>query len=88
MVANPVPEEKAARRAGTEEVGSPALVAAPETAGAYVEAILPLIMVSRTAEPKAPPRALAENASPVAVERYAWGDVNWTRATRRVRGPL
>jgi hypothetical protein len=44
--------------------------------------------VSRTAEPKAPPRALAENASPVAVERYAWGDVNWTRATRRVRGPL
>jgi hypothetical protein len=24
----------------------------------------------------------------VAVERYAWGDVNWTRATRRVRGPL
>ena len=47
-----------------------------------------LMMESRTADPKAPPMALAENASPVAVERYAWGDVNCTRATRRVSGPL
>lgn len=45
------------------------------------------MMVSRTADPNAPPSALAENARPVAVERYACGAVNWTRATSKVRGP-
>lgn len=28
-----------------------------------------------------------EKARPVAVERKVWGAVNWTRATRRVKGP-
>lgn len=46
-----------------------------------------MMMASRTAEPKAPPMARAEKARPVAVERKAWGAVNWTAATRRVRGP-
>ena len=52
-----------------------------------MEASLPFIIASRTAEPKAPPIARAEKANPVAVERKACGAVNWTRATRRVRGP-
>ena len=38
----------------------------------------------RTAEPKAPPIARAEKARPVAVERKAWGAVNWTTATSSV----
>ena len=54
----------------------------------YVDASLPLIIVSRTADPKAPPIARAEKARPVAVDRYACGAVNWTSATIRVRGPL
>ena len=45
------------------------------------------MMALRTAEPKAPPIARAEKASPVAVERKACGEVNCTRATRSVRGP-
>ena len=45
------------------------------------------MMASRTAEPKAPPIARAEKARPVAVERKVCGEVNCTRATRRVRGP-
>lgn len=85
---NPVPVEKAVRSAGTEEAGSPASTAAEVIPGAYVEASLPLIMVSRTADPKAPPIARAEKARPVAVERYACGAVNCTRATISVRGPL
>ena len=40
-----------------------------------------------TAVPKAPPIARAEKARPVAVERNAWGAVNWTHATSSVRGP-
>ena len=84
----PVPAEKACRSAGTEELGSPAAVAASATPEAYVEASLPLMMVSSTAEPKAPPIARAEKASPVAVERYACGAVNWTSATMSVKGPL
>lgn len=34
MSEKPVPDAKAASKAGTEELGSPALVAAPDTAGA------------------------------------------------------
>jgi len=40
-----------------------------------------------TAVPKAPPMARAEKARPVAVERKAWGAVNWMHATRSVSGP-
>jgi hypothetical protein len=40
-----------------------------------------------TAVPNAPPIARAEKARPVAVERKAWGAVNWTHATSRVSGP-
>ena len=40
-----------------------------------------------TAVPKAPPIALAEKARPVAVERKAWGAVNWMHATSSVSGP-
>lgn len=40
-----------------------------------------------TAEPKAPPIARAEKPSPVAVDKNAWGAVNWTSATIRVKGP-
>jgi hypothetical protein len=34
MSENPVPDAKAASRAGTEELGSPAMIAARDTAGA------------------------------------------------------
>jgi hypothetical protein len=44
-------------------------------------------MASSTAEPKAPPMARAEKASPVAVERKACGAVYWIAAGRRVSGP-
>ncbi|RYP46261.1 hypothetical protein DL769_011406 [Monosporascus sp. CRB-8-3] len=40
-----------------------------------------------TADPKAPPTARAENARPVAVDRYACGAVNCAHATSSVRGP-
>jgi hypothetical protein len=40
-----------------------------------------------TAVPKAPPIARAEKARPVAVERNAWGAVNWMQATSKVSGP-
>lgn len=62
-------------------------MATRETVLAYERVILPLMIVLRTAEPNAPPSARAENATPVAVERKAWGDVNCTRAGKRVRGP-
>ena len=55
--------------------------------GTYVEAILPLMMAESTAEPNAPPIARAENARPVAVDRYAWGAVNCMSATRSESGP-
>jgi hypothetical protein len=55
--------------------------------GAYVEANLPLMIAESTAEPNAPPIARAENARPVAVDRYAWGAVNCMSATRRESGP-
>lgn len=87
LIAAGSPAAMAVRRSGTEAVGSPTPVAAPPTFLASVESILPLTMASMIAEPKAPPIARAEKASPVAVERYAWGAVNWVRATRRVSGP-
>ena len=59
-----------------EEGGSPAFTAAPPTDEAYVWPILLLMMVFRTADPRAPPSALAENASPVAVESISGGEAN------------
>jgi hypothetical protein len=45
------------------------------------------MMASSTADPKAPPMARAEKASPVAVDRNACGALNCTQATSSVSGP-
>lgn len=66
---SPTPVVNAVSSAGTEPAGNPAPVAAAETLGAQVLPSLPLMMASRTAEPKAPPMARAEKARPVAVLR-------------------
>jgi len=58
-------------RAGTDEDGSPAPMAAAATLGARVFSSLLLIMTLTTADPKAPPMARAENARPVALARKA-----------------
>ena len=74
-------------RAGMEDAERPALMAAEDTWGPRVLPNLLLMITLTTADPKAPPMARAENARPVALARYAWGAVYWTRAMRRVRGP-
>lgn len=61
----------ASSSADSEELGSPALTAAAVTFEVKVDRSEALMMASSTAEPNAPPIALAENASPVAVERYS-----------------
>ena len=44
-------------------------------------------MTFKTADPNAPPIARPEYARPEAVDRNAWGAVNWIRGTIRVNGP-
>lgn len=86
-VIRPSPVIMASRNAGTEELGKPADRAADSICSGSAFEVRPLMMASRTADPKAPPIALALKPRPVAVLRYACGAVNWMSATRRVRGP-
>lgn len=64
------PVAMAVKRSPSDDAGRPAPSAALVTLDDNVEFSLLLTMTLTTAEPKAPPIALAENASPVALARY------------------
>jgi hypothetical protein len=63
------PDLMAVISSAADDFGSPEPMTAAVLCGPYVDAIFPLMMADRTAEPKAPPIARNENASPVAVDR-------------------